>query len=131
MKIKQVILSDPAHDACFIPQSLKQLGLQISDHNGQDNYSDSLLICPPGYEADIKCSLLIRRALACCGAVLMKESDAPRRSGGNSPDRRPRPCHQRPPGSLCPLLLPAERRPPAGVPPGGQIRNAPLCRRSL
>jgi hypothetical protein len=37
MKIKQVVLADPAKVAGFIPQSLKQLGLQISDHNGQDN----------------------------------------------------------------------------------------------
>ena len=96
MKIKQVILADPAHDAGFIPQSLKQLGLQISDHNGQDNYSDSLLICPPGYEADIKGSLLIRQALACGGAVLMKESDAPAvqeeiaQTGGLGPATRDR-----------------------------------------
>ncbi|HQE98005.1 MAG TPA: phosphoribosylaminoimidazolecarboxamide formyltransferase, partial [Methanothrix sp.] len=76
MKIKQVILADPATAAGSVLESLKQLGLQISDRLGQGSCSDSLLICPPGYEEDTKGSLLIRQALAGGAAISIKDSDA-------------------------------------------------------
>jgi phosphoribosylaminoimidazolecarboxamide formyltransferase/IMP cyclohydrolase len=76
MKIKQVILADPATVAGSVLESLKQLGLQISDRLGQGSCSDSLLICPPGYEEDTKGSLLIRQALAGGAAISIKDSDA-------------------------------------------------------
>ena len=76
MQITQVVLADPVHVAGPILSALKQLGLQISDGLNQESCSDSLLICPPGYEADIDGSLLIRQALAGGAAVLIKNSDA-------------------------------------------------------
>ena len=77
MKIRQIVLADPATVAGFILENLKQLGLQIGNQLSDDDGSDSLLICPPGYEADLNGALLIRRALAEGGAVLIKEADSP------------------------------------------------------